>query len=68
MAAKRERILHIRGRKIVNRNIPSDEDFARADAAMRQRDRGLSEVRSALLERFSAKGLHEAFIFYSPKK
>ena len=49
-----------------NNNIPSDDDFARARAAMRERDRGLSDVRSKLLGRFRHDGLHEAFILYSP--
>lgn len=50
----------------MNKNsIPSEEDFARARAAMRQRDQGLSDVRSNILRRFREDGLHEAFIFYS---
>jgi hypothetical protein len=48
------------------RNIPTEEDFAWADAAMRHRDRGLSEVRSIILNRFVANGLHQVFILYSP--
>jgi hypothetical protein len=47
-------------------NIPSEEDFDRAREAMRDRDRGLSEVRSRLLERFRDCGLHEAFVQFSP--
>lgn len=49
-----------------NRHIPSEEDIARARAAMRERDRGLSGVRSKLLERFRDQGLHEAFVLFSP--
>ncbi len=49
-----------------NRNVPTDADFARARAAMQHRDRGLSEVRSTILNRFASKGLHEIFILYSP--
>ncbi len=47
-------------------NIPSEEDFARARAAMRNRDRGLSDVRSRILGRFQNAGLHEAFVSFSP--
>jgi len=34
---------------------------------MQESDRGLSEVRSQVLERFQPSGLHELFLFYSPK-
>jgi len=47
-------------------NIPSEEEFARAKAAMRHRDRGLSDVRERVLRRFHDRGVHEFFIFYSP--
>ena len=47
-------------------SIPSEEDFARARAAMRENDRGLSEVRSRILISFQEAGLHEVFVFYSP--
>nr|VFK06722.1 MAG: hypothetical protein BECKLPF1236B_GA0070989_100216 [Candidatus Kentron sp. LPFa] len=50
----------------MSNNILSEEDFARARAAMRERDQGLSEVRTKILERFQGEGLHEAFILYSP--
>ena len=50
------------------KNIPSEDDFARARAAMRERDRGLSDVSSRVLECFRSAGLHEAFVFYSPTK
>ena len=45
-----------------SRNTPSDEEFARASAALRCRARGLSEARTRLLERFKEKGLREIFI------
>lgn len=51
-----------------NHSIPSDEDFARARAAMRRNDRGLGDVRERVLERFREFGVHEVFIFYSPGK
>lgn len=54
--------------KMNPKHIPSEEDFARARAAMRDRDRGLSEVRSRVLERFKSRGLHEAFVIFSPSK
>ena len=50
----------------MSNNVPSDEDFARARALMRQRDSGLSEVRATILHRFSPVGLYEAFVLYSP--
>ncbi len=44
-------------------NIPSEEDFARASAAMKKRSRGLSDVRERILGRFKSSGkLHEFFI------
>lgn len=55
------------GRKMSQNNIPSKEDFARAKAAIRKSDRGLSEVRERILSRFNNKGVHEIFLFYSPK-
>jgi lipoate-protein ligase A len=48
-------------------SIPSKEDFARAKAAMRKNDRGLSEVTLALKVKYKDKGVHELFIFCSPK-
>jgi hypothetical protein len=47
-------------------NIPTDEDFERARAATRQRDRGLSEVQTTILGLFFDQGLHQIFILYSP--
>ncbi len=49
-------------------NIPSEEDFRRAEIADRERHRGLSEVRDHLLNRFSKDGVREVFMFFSPKK
>ena len=44
-------------------NIPSEEDFARASSNMKQRSRGLSDVRERILDRFQRSGeLHEFFI------
>ncbi|MBK9219678.1 MAG: hypothetical protein RJA63_309 [Pseudomonadota bacterium] len=45
-----------------NRSIPSDEDFARASAALKKRSRGLSQVRDKILARFQGGALHEFFI------
>ena len=50
------------------RNIPSEEEFERASAAMRVRDLGLGEVCARIMERFNAQSLREAFIFYSEDK
>lgn len=47
-------------------NTPSEEDFARAKSAMKNRDRGLSDVRERVLRRFRGRGVHEFFILYSP--
>jgi hypothetical protein len=49
------------------KNIPSEEEFRRASAWMREQDRGLSDVRAKLLDRFREAGVHEVFIFFSPK-
>ncbi len=47
----------------MTKNIPSEGDFARASAKMKQRSRGLSEVRERILHRFQRSGeLHEFFI------
>ncbi|MFZ5637840.1 MAG: hypothetical protein ACOY82_14760 [Pseudomonadota bacterium] len=51
---------------MTEKNIPSNEDFARAKAAMKKRDQGLSEVRSQVLNQFEARGVHELFVFFSP--
>lgn len=53
------------GIQMSSNSIPTEEDFARARAKMRERERGLSEVRSRIVERFQREGLHEAFVFYS---
>ena len=47
-------------------NIPTPEDFARARAAMKESDRGLSEVRERISQRFQGSELHETFVLYSP--
>lgn len=51
--------------KMSRPNIPSEEDFARATAAMKNDDRGLSDVRQRILERFRDVGVHECFVLYS---
>jgi len=51
-----------------NKNIPSEEDFQRAELADRERQRGLSQIRDCILNCFSKYGVHEAFVFYSPQK
>jgi hypothetical protein len=50
------------GNKMRNRNIPTNEEFAKASAAMRYQARGLNEVCERVLSRF-CKTLHEVFIF-----
>lgn len=47
-------------------NVPSAEDFAHAKAAIKQNDRGLSEVRELILNQFGSRGVHEVFVFFSP--
>lgn len=47
--------------------IPTEEEFARAKAAMRDNDRGLSNVRDQIKKRFKKDGVYEFFTFYSPK-
>ncbi len=52
-----------------NKNIPSDEDFAKASAALGKRSRGLSQVRDRILKRFQSGGkLREFFILDSSEK
>ena len=47
----------------MTKNIPSEEDFARASAAMKKRSRGLSDVRESILKQFKPSGeVHEFFI------
>ena len=47
----------------MTKNIPSEEDFARASAAMKKRSRGLSDVRERILAQFMPSGeVHEFFI------
>lgn len=48
-------------------SIPTDAEFARASEAMRARDRGLSEVRQAMLSRFGGEGLHELLVLHSSR-
>ncbi|MCP3920954.1 MAG: hypothetical protein GY714_00055 [Desulfobacterales bacterium] len=49
-------------------NIPSEEDFRRAEIADRERQKGLSEVRDHILNRFSKEGVYNFFILFSPEK
>lgn len=58
--------MDVGGSQMNSRDIPSEEDFARARAVMSERDRGLSDVRARLLERFRDQGLHEIFVLFSP--
>lgn len=47
-------------------SIPTDDDFARASAALRQRSEGLEDVRKRVLAKFSSDGtIHEFFILDS---
>lgn len=51
------------GSREMSRGIPSGEDFARASAVLARRSRGLSDVRTRILERFKPSGeVHEFFI------
>lgn len=45
-------------------NIPSEEDFARAEAAMREKNKGLSETCDQIKKRFKKNGVHEVYMFY----
>lgn len=48
---------------MTQKNIPTNEDFARASMALKKRSRGLSQVRDKILERFRGEdGLYEFFI------
>ncbi|MFK7779107.1 MAG: hypothetical protein QM501_13460 [Gimesia sp.] len=44
--------------------IPSEADFARAKAARRYYDRGLSDVYDRLFKRFNKRGVDRISIFY----
>lgn len=55
------------GIQVNSNNIPSDEDFRRAKAADAARQHGLSDVRDQILHSFRGSGVHEVFLFYSPK-
>jgi hypothetical protein len=57
--------MDVGGGKVSRNNIPSREDFARAKAAMKKLDHGLSHVRDQILARFHERGLHEIFVLYS---
>ena len=47
-------------------NIPTEEEFAKASAILEARSRGLSEVRTRILDKFKHRNkLHEFFIFDS---
>lgn len=48
-------------------NIPTDEDFKRAEAADAERNRGLSDVSSHILRCFGGNDVHQVFMFYSPR-
>lgn len=50
-----------------NNRIPTKEALARADAMMKQRHRGLSEVCDYLMMKYKRQGIHQVFLFYSPK-
>lgn len=47
---------------MTNKNIPNDDDFARASSALKKRSSGLSEVREKILTRFQRSG--EIFEFF----
>jgi hypothetical protein len=47
--------------------IPTEEEFARADALWRERIRGFDEVCSRLMERFKSSGLHKVHLFNNRK-
>jgi len=57
--------MDVGGSEMSKSNIPSDEEFARAKAAMRKQDHGLSQVRDRILKRFRERGVHEFFVLFS---
>ena len=44
-------------------NIPSEEEFAKASEALRNRSHGLSETRDEILKKFKDENIYEFFIF-----
>lgn len=51
-----------------DKNIPAEEDFARASKALSHRSRGLSEIRGEILNKFKDKDVYEFFIFDTSEK
>lgn len=51
-------------RNEIGSGVPSEEEMARAKAAMREEYRGLSDVCDQILIRFRKDGVHEVYIFY----
>jgi hypothetical protein len=62
----RKELADIGGNNVSKNKIPTEEEFARAKAAMRQNDRGLSEVCERMLNRYKDEGVHKVFVFLSP--
>lgn len=46
-------------------NVPSQQDFARAKAAMRKDDQGLADVRRQIMNEFGSRGIRRVFTLYS---
>lgn len=46
-------------------NVPSQQDFARAKAAMRKDDQGLADVRRKIMNEFGSRGIRQVFTLYS---
>lgn len=59
--------MDVGGYKMSENQVPSEEEFARAKAAMRNRDRGLAQVRETLLKGWAKDGICQVFILYSEK-
>lgn len=61
--------MNMAGNKMTYNNPPSDEEIKAALERIRNRSRGLGEIRDQLLHRFSGfEALHEAYIHAGPNE
>ncbi|CAM4419521.1 MAG: hypothetical protein LEGION0403_FIIPPAGN_02142 [Legionella sp.] len=51
----------------MTRRIPTEADFARADAEDAKRNRGLSDICERIVNKYKLKNIHKVFAFYSQR-
>ena len=49
----------------MSNNIPTEEDFRKAEEADAKRNRGLSDAAETIKREFKLRGVHQVFLFYS---